>query len=110
MESMNQNIVKLQYAVRGPLVTRALQLEAELAKVRVKLSTTHRVVTRPYCARAASGHRPEKVGIEVDRDCFDVAGYDVAEIYIYYATYYLILLFGSCKCYVRILLCCVSRS
>lgn len=33
VESMNQNIVKLQYAVRGPLVARAAEIEAELAKV-----------------------------------------------------------------------------
>lgn len=33
LETMNQNIVNLQYAVRGPLVARALEIEAELAKV-----------------------------------------------------------------------------
>lgn len=35
VESMNQNIVNLQYAVRGPLVARAAEIEAELAKVGV---------------------------------------------------------------------------
>lgn len=32
-DNMNQNIVKLQYAVRGPLVARAQQIREEIAKV-----------------------------------------------------------------------------
>lgn len=33
MENINPNIVKLEYAVRGPLVTRAGEIEKELQKV-----------------------------------------------------------------------------
>lgn len=33
MENLNPNIIKLQYAVRGPLVTRAAEIEKELQKV-----------------------------------------------------------------------------
>ena len=33
LDSMNHNVVKMQYAVRGPIVLRAGQIENELAKV-----------------------------------------------------------------------------
>lgn len=33
MENINPNILKLEYAVRGPLVIRAAEIEKELEKV-----------------------------------------------------------------------------
>lgn len=34
VETINPNVVTMQYAVRGPLVIRAVELEKELAQVR----------------------------------------------------------------------------
>lgn len=33
MENLNPNIIKLEYAVRGPLVIRAAEIEKEIEKV-----------------------------------------------------------------------------
>lgn len=33
LESMNQNVIKMEYAVRGPLVIRATEIERELKEV-----------------------------------------------------------------------------
>ena len=33
VENMNPNIIKMEYAVRGPLVTRALEIEKEIKQV-----------------------------------------------------------------------------
>lgn len=37
IENINPNILKLEYAVRGPLVIRAAEIEKELEKVRLKI-------------------------------------------------------------------------
>lgn len=38
IENINPNILKLEYAVRGPLVIRATEIEKELEKVRSNLT------------------------------------------------------------------------
>lgn len=37
IENINPNILKLEYAVRGPLVIRAAEIEKELEKVRITI-------------------------------------------------------------------------
>lgn len=37
LDNMNPNVRRVEYAVRGPIVQRALQIEKELKKVKVKL-------------------------------------------------------------------------
>lgn len=37
LDNMNPNVRRVEYAVRGPIVQRALQIERELKKVKVKL-------------------------------------------------------------------------
>lgn len=37
IENINPNILKLEYAVRGPLVIRAAEIEKELEKVRISV-------------------------------------------------------------------------
>lgn len=36
LDSMNPNVKRVEYAVRGPIVTRAVQLEKELKEVSLK--------------------------------------------------------------------------
>lgn len=38
MDTMNPNVKKVEYAVRGPIVQRAAQIEMELQQVRMGLS------------------------------------------------------------------------
>lgn len=37
LDNMNPNVKRVEYAVRGPIVQRALQIEKELKKVKVKV-------------------------------------------------------------------------
>lgn len=42
MDTMNPNIKRVEYAVRGPIVQRAVQIERELKMVSVS-SSTHKI-------------------------------------------------------------------
>lgn len=43
MDTMNPNIKRVEYAVRGPIVQRAVQIERELKMVSVS-SSTHKII------------------------------------------------------------------
>ncbi len=42
VDNMNPNVKRVQYAVRGPIVQRAMQLEKELKEVNVKCGAAAR--------------------------------------------------------------------
>lgn len=43
MDTMNPNVKRVEYAVRGPIVQRAVQIERELKMVSVS-SSTHKII------------------------------------------------------------------
>lgn len=49
LDNINPNVKRVQYAVRGPIVQRAVQLEKELKEVKVKCGAA--ALNAPQCAR-----------------------------------------------------------
>lgn len=52
LENLNPNIIKLEYAVRGPLVIRAGEIEKELEKVSFPYDSRAYVRAAPHARRA----------------------------------------------------------
>lgn len=76
LDNMNPNVKRVEYAVRGPIVQRAMQIEKELREVKVavraeraKLGHGRGNRKASFCVTSASVAIIRKLG-EVTRSCF----------------------------------------